>query len=343
VEEHGGRRVLVAAQGPFALALAVVDTRQRDALGPASAGYTGHSDGWQDFKRNGGLTWQYSNAGPGNVALIGALPRNGALGLGFGSSAKAAATLAVASLLQPFENMLRQQIAEWEGWHARRSERYAPSIDLPEPVADQFVASATVLRTHLDKTFPGAMVASLSIPWGDTGDERGGYHLVWPRDLVSCATALFALGAEEETRDTLRYLIATQHLDGHWNQNQWLGGKAFWEGLQLDETAFPVLLAAALAEKAALGGIYIDDMVCQALSFIACNGPVTGQERWEENTGLNAYSLAVVIAALVEGAEFLPPSAQAWALDLADFWNASIERWLTVSDTDMAARMGVRG
>ena len=341
VERHAGRRVLVATQGPFALALAVVDRQQRDGLGSASAGYTGQSDGWQDFKKNGALTWTYSNAGPGNVALIGALPPNGTLGLGFGSSAKSAATLAIASLLQPFENMIRQQIGEWEGWHARRAERYAPPLDLPPIIADQFLVSTAVLRTHLDKTYPGAMVASLSIPWGDTGDERGGYHLVWPRDLVSCATALLAIGAEEETRDTLRYLIATQHGDGHWNQNQWLGGKAFWEGLQLDETAFPILLAAALAERAALGGIYIQDMVRQALGYIACNGPVTGQERWEENTGLNAYSLAITIAALVEGAAFLPPTAQAWALDLADFWNASIEDWLTVSGTELAAHVGV--
>ena len=341
VEEHHGRRILAATQGPFAVGLAVVDPMQRDALGLASAGYVGSSDGWQDFARNGRLTASFARAGAGNVALIGELPRDGALGVGFASGTKAAATLAISSLLQPFENSLRQQIAEWEGWHARRSERYAPPLDLPAPIADQFLTSTVVLRTHLDKTYPGAMVASLSIPWGDAGEERGGYHLVWPRDLVSCASALLAIGAEEETRDTLRYLIATQQADGHWNQNQWLGGKPFWEGLQLDETAFPILLAASLAERGALGGIRIEHMVQQALGFIACNGPVTGQERWEENSGLNAYSLAVAIAALVEGARFLPEDAQRWALDLADFWNASIESWLTVSGTDLANRLGV--
>src|SRR5437667_430309 len=81
---------------------------------------------------------------------------------------------------------------------------------------------SVVLRAHLDKTFPGAMVASLSIPWGDTGDQRSGYHLVWPRDLVECAGGLLALGGEDEAVDTLRYLIATQNEDGHWHQNQWL-------------------------------------------------------------------------------------------------------------------------
>ena len=83
------------------------------------------------------------------------------------------------------------------------------------------------------------MVSSLSIPWGDSGDERGGYHLVWPRDLVETAGALLALGAEQEARDTLRYLIATQIQDGHWYQNQWLGGRPYWEGIQLDETSLP--------------------------------------------------------------------------------------------------------
>jgi glucoamylase len=341
IVERAGRRVMAATQGPFALALTVADERQDDGLGAASAGYVGTSDGWQDFAGNGALTWHYAEAGPGNVALIGALPRQGTLALGFGSSAEAAATLAIASLLQPFENILRQHIAEWERWHARRSERYAPPLDLPTPLADQFLASAIVLRSHLDKTYPGAMVASLSIPWGDSGEERGGYHLVWPRDLVACAGALLALGAEQETRDTLRYLIATQHADGHWNQNQWLGGKPFWEGLQLDETAFPVLLAAALAERDALGGIRIEAMVRRALSFVAANGPATGQERWEENAGINAFTLAAAIAALVEGAAFLPEDAQPWALDLADFWNASIERWLTVAGTELARRCGV--
>ena len=89
------------------------------------------------------------------------------------------------------------------------------------------------------------MIASLSVPWGNSRDDRGGYHLVWPRDLVQCATALLALGAEHEARNTLRYLIATQKEDGSWYQNQWLGGTPYWQGLQLDETAFPVLLAAA--------------------------------------------------------------------------------------------------
>ena len=337
------RRILWAEQGPFGVALAAVDERQRDAMGRASAGYVGGSDGWQDFLHNGRMTWEYENAGPGNVALIAELPRRVVLALGFGSSAESAATLAIGSLLQPFDSLLQQHIAPWQAWHAERSERHAVPLDVPPALAEEYLVSTIVLRSHQDKTYPGAMVASLSVPWGDSGNERGGYHLVWPRDLVETAGALLALGAEQEARDTLRYLIATQLGDGHWYQNQWLGGRSYWEGIQLDETAFPVLLAAMLDERDALAGIEVEDMVRRALGFIAGTGPATEQDRWEESTGINPFTLALCIAALVAGAELLPPPVSDWALELADFWNANVEHWTSVSGTALAKRLGVSG
>src|SRR5918912_3094930 len=81
-----GRVVLCAEQGPFALALAAGDTAQRDAWLRAGAGYVGASDGWQDFARNGAMTWTYGQAGPGNVALTGELPRQAVLALSFAGS-----------------------------------------------------------------------------------------------------------------------------------------------------------------------------------------------------------------------------------------------------------------
>jgi len=333
VERYRGRRILWAEQGPFGCALAAAGPRQNDVLGRASAGYVGASDGWQDFNHNGAMTWEYGVAGPGNVALTGELPPRAVLALGFGSSAESAATLAISSLIQPFDNVIQQQIVDWEEWQASCSKHGSPTLDLPDAIREEFLTSAIVLRAHLDKTYPGAMVASLSVPWGDHGDERGGYHLVWPRDLVECAGALLALGAQSEARDTLRYLIATQTEDGHWYQNQWLGGTPYWTGIQLDETAFPVLLAAALADRDTLRGIAVEDMVRRALGFIARTGPATAQDRWEENEGINPFTLAVSIAALVAGAALLPPETGDWALALADCWNANIEEWSTVSDT----------
>jgi glucoamylase len=343
VARHRGRTILWAEQGPFALALAAADERQRDAIRRGSAGYVGTSDGWQDFAQHGAMTWTYRAAGPGNVALIAELPRHVVLALGFASSREAAATLAISALLQPFDNLVQRQLAEWESWHARRSERSSVPLDLPEGVRWEFLVSSMVLRAHLDKTYPGAMVASLSVPWGDAGDERSGYHLVWPRDLVECAGGFLQLGAEPEARDTLRYLVATQHEDGRWYQNQYLGGTPYWTGVQLDEIGFPVLLAARLADRDALLGVEVREMTRRALSFIVRHGPQTDQDRWEENAGVNAFTLAVIIAALVGGAPFLDEPAQRWALDVADFWNAQIERWTVARGTELARRMGVEG
>lgn len=341
VGAHHGRRMLWAEQGPFGLALAAADLQQCDALGRASAGYVGASDGWQDFHHNGRMTWQYVRAEAGNTALLGELPRQSVIALGFGTSKEAAATLAVSALIQPFEQPWQRQIADWEAWHARYA--HGAPTEADAVLRDQMATSAMVLRAHHDKTYPGAMVASLSVPWGNERDERGGYHLVWPRDLVECAGALLALGSEAEARESLRYLIATQHADGHWYQNQWLGGTPFWQGVQLDEAGFPVLLAALLAEREALGGIDPSGMVVRALGFIARTGPATDQDRWEEQAGVNPFTLAIVISALVAGAKFLEPEAACIALAIADDWNARLESWTTSSDSPLARRFGLRG
>ena len=101
-----------------------------------------------------------------------------------------------------------------------------------------------MLRSHLDKTYPGAMVASLSVPWGHTGNQRGGYHLVWPRDCVEAGLALLGVGQVDDARSMLSYLIAIQNQDGSWNQNCFPDGRPFWGGIQLDEVGFPIVLAA---------------------------------------------------------------------------------------------------
>jgi glucoamylase len=212
---------------------------------------------------------------------------------------------------------------------------------LPDKLRGQILVSAMTLRCHLDKTYPGAMVASLSVPWGNTRNERGGYHLAWPRDLVECALAFLALGTAEEACDTLRYLIATQQEDGHWLQNQWLGGTPYWNGVQLDETAFPVVLAAAVDAAGGVDGIALADMARRALGFVVRRGPASDQDRWEENAGITTFTLAVCIAALVAGAKFLPCRARWLALAVADFWNARIEEWTVARNSAVGRANGV--
>ena len=343
VGDYRGRRVLWAEQGPHALALGAVTHRQRDAFGRASAGYVGFSDGWQDFSRNGAMTWEYPAAGPGNVALMGELPRACVLALAFGSSPESAATLAFTALFEPFEISWERQISEWTQWHAGRAVKATLPPELPALCAEQFRLSVMVLRAHQDKTFLGAMVASLSIPWGNTQQEREGYHLVWPRDLVECAGALLAVGATREAGNTLRYLLATQHADGRWNQNQWLSGKSYWPGVQLDEVALPVILAVTLDTYGALDGMEVADMIRRALAFIVCNGPSSDEDRWEEDAGINTFTIAACIAALVAGAPYLQGAARKIALSIADYWNSRLEDWTTVRDTPLARHYGIPG
>ena len=337
---HLGQGVLWAEQGPFGAALLACTADGADALGAASAGYVGVSDGWQDFAANGRMAWHYAAAGPGNVALMAEVAPRATLALGLATSMQAAATLARAALMQPFARMWEQQRAAWTAWH-QGCHTAALSAGLPDELQAQLACSAQVLKTHSDKTFLGAMVASLSVPWGNHGEERGGYHLVWPRDLVESAQALLALGSVGEAQAVLGYLLATQNADGHWNQNQWLGGKPYWAGIQLDETAFPVLLAASLAERDALGGMAVAASVRRALAFLVQAGPASPQDRWEEDAGVSPFTLAVCIAALVAGAGLLPEAERGLPLAVADFWNARLEDWCVARGTALGARHGV--
>ena len=333
------RKVLSAEQGPYAVALAAADAAsQHDAWERASAGFVGVSDGWQDFAANAAMTWTYGQAGPGNVALLGELSRRQVvLALGFGSDREAAATLAISALLQPFDAAWRRHVQAWEGWHAENVDTMGC---LPE-FRDLMHISAMVLLTHHDKTYRGGMVASLSIPWGNATGDVGGYHLVWPRDLVESGGALLGVGGIDHAREILCYLIATQVADGHWAQNQWLGGRPRWTGTQLDEVAFPVLLASRLAEVGALDGIVVQNMVQRALAFLALNGPASDQDRWEEMAGVNAFTLATAIAAFVCGAEIIGGEAHSDILLLADDLNARIEEWCTGAEPELAARFNV--
>ena len=205
-----------------------------------------------------------------------------------------------------------------------------------------------VIKVHDDRHYPGALIASLSIPWGNTRDDPGGYHLVWPRDAVQSGFAMLACAHHEEARRLLAYLIATQREDGHWAQNFYTDGRPYWTGVQLDQSALPVLLAARLDE---LGELHdglraaATTMARRALRCIARHGPYSAQDRWEENPGINPYTLATLIAALVAGAAhgFLEPADAAMALLLADDWNARAEDWIYVQGTALDRAHGTRG
>ncbi len=231
----------------------------------------------------------------------------------------------------------------------QRERRKRTPVELPPSVVDLYRMSAAILAIHEDKRASGALIASLSIPWGDTKSdhELGGYHLVWPRDLVNSAGALIAMGHNVQARRTLRYLMSTQEADGRWAQNLWLDGTPYWNGVQMDETAFPVLFAEMLRREGKLEDLDPYPMIRRAASFLVRHGPVTGQDRWEENGGYSVFALAAQVAALVVAATFADaagePSLALLLRETADAWNASIERWTYVTGTPLAREVGVDG
>src|ERR1043165_9562188 len=279
VDEYKGVPMLFAQRKGLALGLACSAPWLK-----RSAGFVGASDGWQDLNQNKRLSAEYLRAENGNVALTGEIDLSASngefvLALGFGRSPAEAGHFARAALTSDFDSEQAEYIREWQEW---QQPLLHPILDAG--IGSLFQTSLSVLRTHESKRSIGGMIASLSIPWGFAkGDEDlGGYHLVWPRDLVETAGGLLAAGAKSEARRIMRYLQAIQEPDGHWPQNCWLDGTPYWNGVQMDECAFPILLADLVRREvdlpeAELRGLW--PMVKRAAAFIAMNGPVTAQDQ----------------------------------------------------------------
>lgn len=169
------------------------------------------------------------------------------------------------------------------------------------------------------------------------GDEyRGGYHLVWTRDLVKSVTALLAAGHTETALEALIYLATSQREDGGFAQNFWLNGDPYWTGIQLDQVCFPILLARRLYRENALRQFDPYPMVLQAASYLIRHGPATQQERWEEASGYSPSTLAANIAALICAASFArernDEHTATFIEDYADFLEDHLEAWTVTTE-----------
>lgn len=309
------------------------------AMTDLSVGYVGASDGFQDLTKNGRFTYGYSKAADGNVALSAALSnQQGVIALGLSAGFPGAQTLVLSALAHGYDIVRAGFLERWERWGDKLA-LPAPDVEL----GDEAITSAAVLKTHEDRMYAGAVVASMSTPWGNRTNTLGGYHLVWPRDATLAAFALLAAGQAEDALRMLAHMAAVQQPDGRWPQNYFPDGKPFWTGIQLDETGFPVLLAAKLREAGHPDMPGVEAMVRRAIAPIAQFGPSSDQDRWEENPGISAFTVPVLISALVAAAPWLEAADRDYALDLADDWNERIEEWCYVTGTPMAEQLGVAG
>ena len=349
--DYKGIHMLFAARNGFALALAC----SAPFLG-RSCGYVGFSDGWQDINAHKQMTWFYPSAPDGNIALTGEIDLQACNGqfviaLGFGGTPEEAGHVARASLFQDFDLIVHNYTTLWNAFHAQSYDlvKTGKVGKAQKQGFDLYHVSMSVLKTHESKRFPGGMIASLSIPWGAIkGDnDLGGYHLVWPRDLVESVGGLVASGDIASAHRTGFYLMCTQNADGHWPQNMWLDGRSYWHGIQMDETALLVLIADVLRRSNQLIHLPVWPTIRKAIAFIMQNGPVTQQDRWEEDAGYSPFTLATEVAALLAAADFADDAgehdAATYMRETADAWNANIERWTYVTGTELARQHNVEG
>jgi glucoamylase len=327
-----GKRMLLAWHGPVSLAMGVDCGFTR-----SSCGYVGASDGYQDVMTDMKMSWNFGQALDGNIAVTGeidvARTREFTLAIGLGEGHHAALSEMMQALATPYETHCERFLKQWT--------RVMTPPELAGASGDNgrlSRISQNVILTHEDKTFSGAFIASASIPWGASkgDDDLGGYHLVWTRDMVQSATALLSVGKTETALRALVYLACTQRPDGSFAQNFWVDGAPYWTGIQLDEVAFPIMLAWRLWKKGALQDFVVFEFVEAAAGFLLRYAPITQQERWEENAGYSPSTLAAVIAALVCAADLARAHD---SLELAghletyaDWLEAHLDEWTTTND-----------
>ncbi|HEY6807706.1 MAG TPA: glycoside hydrolase family 15 protein [Gemmatimonadales bacterium] len=325
---------LVAAKEDVASAVAV-----SGGFSETANGYAGVNDAYTDLLLHHRLTWTYARADSGNVVQAGriARPAHFTVAVGFGATPQAAREDARASLAGGFAP-LRADYAR--GWH-----EYLRGLRRVDAAYErQFQLSAMIVRAHEDKTFPGAIIASMSIPWGYAvpADKPGvgGYHLVWARDLYEAATSLLVAGDSATAKRALRYLFDVQQKpDGSFPQNSWLDGKPYWTSQQMDEQSYPIILAWQLGvTDAATWQAHIRPEA----EYVMAHGPRTQQERWEEVGGYSPSTIAAEIAGLVcasaiAQANGAPDDARRY-LATADDWAAHVEAWLVTSSGHLSPR-----
>jgi glucoamylase len=302
----------------------------RPALTRISSGYLGTSDGWTDLRTDHRMDWSYVAPKPGNVVqtaatVLSGLPghRNLTIAVSFGKTAGQASRVAHASLSAGFASVAGDYAAGWR--------RYLAGLDrVPHSAArwrSLWRVSAMVLAASEDKTYRGGFVAAPSRPWAWAFElrENAVYHAVWSRDLYQIATGLLADGDLRAANRALSYLWNVQQRpDGSFPQNSRLDGTPVFTSLQMDEVAFPIILAHQLGRTGKASWAHVR----RSANYLVANGPASEQERWENAGSYSPATIAAEIAGLVCAADIARHNAARPAahryLALADAWRLNL-------------------
>ncbi|NET09241.1 MAG: glucan 1,4-alpha-glucosidase [Symploca sp. SIO2B6] len=340
------------------------------AFEKTSAGYVGFSDGYQDLSQDGSMDWTYDYTDenrPGNVAMMAQLPTFNAgetrtfdIVVGFGTTYEESNVQADASLSGGYDSLLAKYNSEWDSYLKSLGNIEAMVANTGDN-GKQLYASAFVLKTMEDKSNAGAFIASLSVPWGDTVNADNfatGYRAVWPRDFYQVAMALLALGDKKSPLVAFEYLPKVQvksftptnnGATGWFLQKTHVDGELEWVGIQMDQTAMPIMLGWKLWEAGILSDAEINDwyhqMLKPAAEFLANGGdvniltnsfqidpPATQQERWEEQLGYSPSTIAAIISGLVTAADIATavddPGAANFYYEKADEYRSHLEPFM---------------
>ena len=329
--------------------------RSSAASGTASVGYAGTaSDGLTQLDAGHSLGTTYASAPNGHItATEDVTPRPNSpieLALGFGRSQAQAVATAGASLNTPFGASQARYQAGWRAYDAT----------LHQPPASQrsaYYLSANVLKASEDKTYPGAIVASLASPWGQAVNAGtivngkpvyfGSYREVFARDLYEIFTGLLTDGDLKTARDTVYFLFdRQQQASGEMPRNSLVNGEVAPDtgGDQLDESAYPILMAyqSGLGGDTTLWSQHIE----RAADFLVAHGPSFGVERWEEQSGYSPSTIAAEIAGLTAASAIAAMHHDTARAQLyqatADDFQRNIKNWTVTTTGPDAPRYFIR-
>ncbi len=315
-------------------------------------GYAGtDSDGLVQLDQDRALNVVHDSAAAGNLVQTTQVDLTPGpevtLALGFGATQAEAVATAGASLAGRLDRQLDRYSAGWVAYDARLRSPGNAFRGLPSAtrraLTSSYYLSANVLKASEDKTFPGAIVASLASPWGQAvaagsanGTYFGSYREVFARDLYETFTGLLLDGDLDTARDTVRFLFERQQLpDGSMPRNSLVNGKAAPDtfGTQLDEVTYPILMAlqAGITDTA-----FYQAHVKRAADFAISHGPAFGAERWEEQSGFSPSTIAAEVAGLIAAARIADQagdraSARVYR-GVADDFQRSVKGWTVTTN-----------
>jgi glucoamylase len=312
----------------------------------ATNGFAGQpSDGLVQLDAGHALSALHDSAVHGNVVQVGRVPLGHSgrftLALGYGDTQAKAISASQTSLERGFHGARHDYERGWNAYDASLVEPRRPHGVSPRhwaDILDEYYLSANYVKAAEDKTFPGAVAASLTSPWGQAvtaGDSKntyfGSYREVFARDLYEAWTAAFLAGDRSTARNMTRFLFERQQQpDGSMPRNSLPNGKLAPDSFntQLDECAYPLIMALAVGLT---DNAYYKAHIAPAANFVASHGPAFGPERWEEQSGFSPSTISAEIAGLVAAAIIADrngdhASARVWRAT-ADEFQRNLKKW----------------